>query len=208
MDTLRAGRAGRAPALASQRYWRSGLVAVSVATGGWGLLYAAYRGYYGLGGTAGMFGSPVSEDQWRTVNLAGAAMLLVVALLPLAALPLWRHRGPRHVLLGLCWVLAVGFVMHALVSDAQRVLSLADLIDLHYPFFTAIDKHAADIQDLVFNETWFLAEGLLWGILALMVLGPSPARRWWVGTAAVATAALTATGLLSALHVIGRAVIF
>ena len=71
-----------------------------------------------------------------------------------------------------------------------------------------IDKHASDVQDLVFNETWFLAEGLLWGILALMVLGPSPARRWWAGTAIAATAALTATGLLSALHVIGRIVIF
>lgn len=208
MDTKLAGPAGRVPSTASQRHWRPGLVAVTLATSGWGLLYAVYRGYYGFGGTAGMFGSPTSEAQWRAVNLAGAAILLVVAVLPVAALPLWRRARFRRVLLGMCWVLAVGFVMHALVADAQRVLSLAGVVDVHYPFFTVVDKHAADIQDLVFNETWFLAEGLLWGVLALMILGPAPARRWWVGTATAATAALTATGLLSALHVIGRTVIF
>ena len=186
----------------------AGLVAVSLVTGGCGLVYAAYRGYYGLGGTAGMFGTPVSPAQWRAVNLAAAALLLAVALLPVAALPLWPRRWPRRTLLASCWVLTVGFVMHALVSDIQRVLSLAGVVQLRYPFFAAIDKHAADIQDLMFNETWFLAEGLLWAVLALMVLGPSPTRRWWAGTAIGATAALTATGLLSTLHVIGRVIVF
>lgn len=184
------------------------LVAMSLVTSGCGLVYAAYRGYYGLGGTVGMFGAPASPVQWRAVNLAAAGMLLAVAVLPVAALPLWPRRWPRRVLLASCWVLAVGFVMHAMVSDIQRVLSLVGVVHLNYPFFTAIDKHAADIQDLMFNETWFLIEGLLWAVLALLVLGPSPARRWWAGTAIVATAALTATGLLSTLHVIGRIVIF
>jgi hypothetical protein len=40
-------------------------------------------------------------------------------------------------------VLAVGFVMHALVSDIQRVLSLVGVAHLRYPFFAAIDMHAA-----------------------------------------------------------------
>jgi hypothetical protein len=186
----------------------SGLVAISLVTGGCGLVYAAYRGYYGLGGAAGMFGRPASIAQWRAINLAAAAMLLAVALLPMAALPLWPRRRPRRVLLAASWVLTVGFVMHALISDTQRVLSLAGVVHLHYPFFAAIDTHAAGIQDLVFNETWFLAEGLLWALLALRVLGPSPARRWWGGTAIAATATLTATGLLSTLHFIGRIVIF
>jgi hypothetical protein len=177
-------------------------------TGGCGLLYAVYRGYYGLGGTAGMFGTPASPAQFRAVNLVAAAMLLAIAVLPVAALPLWPRRWPRRILLASCWVLAVGFVMHGLVSDTQRVLSLAGVVHLHYPFFAAIDKHAADIQDLVFNETWFLAEGLLWGVLALTVLGPSPLRRRWAGAAIAAIAALTATGVLSTLHVIGRIVIF
>lgn len=206
--TEHAGGTVRAPQAGPRWHRPPGLVAISVVTGGCGLVYAAYRGYYGLGGTAGMFGTPASPAQWRAVNLVGAAMLLAVALLPVAALPLWKRRWPRRVLLASGWVLAVGFVMHALVSDTQRVLSLAGVVHLRYPFFTAIDTHAADIQDLVFNETWFLAEGLLWAALALRVLGPSPARRWWAGTAFVATAALTATGVLSTLHVIGRIVIF
>jgi hypothetical protein len=64
------------------------LLAVSLVAAGWGLWYALYRGYYGLGGTVGMIGTHTSETEWR----------------------------------------------------------------------------AADIQDLAFNETWFLAEGILWGV--------------------------------------------
>ncbi len=37
----------------------------------------------------------------------------------------WRRPRLRRVLLVLCWVLAVGCVTHALIEDAQRVLSLA-----------------------------------------------------------------------------------
>jgi len=202
------GGAVQVPLAGPRRHRPPRVVTIGLVTGGCGLVYAAYRGYYALGGTAGMFGTPASPAQWRAVNLAAAVMLLAVAVLPVAALPLWQRRWPRRFLLAACWVLAVGFVMHALVSDIQRVLSLAGVVHLRYPFFTAIDKHAADIQDLIFNETWFLAEGLLWAVLALLALGPSPARRWWAGTAIAATTALTATGLLSTLHVIGRIVIF
>ena len=63
------------------------LVTVSVITAGWALWYAIYRAYYGFGGTVGMFGTPVSEAQWRGINLAGAALLLGVAVLPVAVLP-------------------------------------------------------------------------------------------------------------------------
>lgn len=79
-------------------------VAVSLVTSGWGLLYALYRGYYGLGGTAGMVGEPASQAQWRAINLAAAAVLLAAVVLPVAALPVWR----RPVLVGVCWVAAVG----------------------------------------------------------------------------------------------------
>jgi hypothetical protein len=177
---------------------------------GWGLLYALYRGYYGLGGTAGMFGTPSAEAQWRAINLAGAAVLLVIALLPVAALPLWRHPRCRRVLLALCWVLAVGFVTHALIMDGQRVLSLAGVLHIRYPasLWVTVDTRAADIQDLAFNETWFLAEGLLWGSLALMALGKSRARRWWTGTALAAIAVLTSIGMFSAVGLVGRAVVF
>jgi hypothetical protein len=55
---------------------------------GWALLYAAYRSYYALGGTVGMFGTPVSMSQWRLINAVGAAIILVLAVLPVATLPL------------------------------------------------------------------------------------------------------------------------
>jgi len=63
---------------------------MSLITAGWAFWYAIYRAYYGFGGTVGMFGTPVSEAQWRGINLAGAALLLGVAVLPVAVLPLWR----------------------------------------------------------------------------------------------------------------------
>lgn len=57
-------------------------------------------------------------------------------------------------------------------------------------------------------ETWFLAEGLLWGVLARLSLGRSPARRWWTGTAVAAIAALTALGLLTTFDVTGKVIMF
>lgn len=113
----------------------------------------------------------------------------------------------RLVLLGLCWALAVGFITHGLIQDIQRVLSLAGVLDLNYPIFTSVDKRTADIQDLVFNETWFLIEGVLWGMLGWINLGPSRARRWWIGSGLAAIAVLTSVGLLSAFGVIGKIII-
>jgi len=57
---------------------------------GWALLYAAYRLYYALGGTVGMFGTPVSMSQWRLINAVGAAIILILAVLPVATLPSCR----------------------------------------------------------------------------------------------------------------------
>jgi hypothetical protein len=180
---------------------------VSLITGGWGLVYAVYRGYYAFGGTAGMFGTPTSETDWRAINLAAAALLLVVALLPVAVLPLWQWPRARPVLLAVCWVLAVGFTMHGLVDDVERVLSLTGTLHIHYPFFARVNRQAADVQDLVFNETWFLSEGILWGILGWKGLGRSPGRRRWIVTALTAIAVLTVIGLLSAFGVIGKLII-
>jgi hypothetical protein len=182
-------------------------VTISLVASGSAFLYALYRGYYGLGGTVGMFGTPASSAQWRAVNLAGAAVLLVIALLPIAALPLWPRPGLRPVLLALCWLLAVGFVTHAVIDDIQRVLSLAGVLQIDYPLFTTVNRRAADIQDLVFNETWFLAEGLLWGALAWISLGRSSARRWWIGTALAAIAVLTLIGMLSVFGIIGKFIV-
>ena len=62
---------------------------------GWALLYAAYRLYYALGGTVGMFGTPVSMSQWRLINAVGAAIIFILAVLPVATLPLGQHRRAR-----------------------------------------------------------------------------------------------------------------
>jgi hypothetical protein len=113
----------------------------------------------------------------------------------------------RPILLGLCWLLAVGFTMHALVDDIERVLSLAGVLQLDYPLFTTVNRRVADLQDLLFNETWFLVEGVLWGVLGWMNLRPSPARRWWLGTAVAAVLVLTGIGLLSGFGLIGKFII-
>lgn len=185
----------------------SRVLTVSLITAVWCLWYAIYRAYYGLGGTVGMFAVPKSVSQWRAINLAGAAILLVIAVLPVGVLPLWKKPRVRPILLGLCWLLAVGFIMHALIDDIQRVLSLAGLLHIEYPYYITVDRRVADIQDLVFNETWFLIEGVLWGILGWINLRPSPARRWWIGTAIAAIAVLTCIGLLAAFGVIGKIIV-
>jgi hypothetical protein len=174
---------------------------------GWALLYAAYRGYYALGGTVGMFGTPVSMSQWRLINAVGAAIILILAVLPVATLPLWQRRQARLVLLGLCWVIAVGCVMHALVDATARILSLAGMLHMDFPFFASIDRRESDLQDLLLNEPWFLVEGLLWGVLGWSRLASARSRRLWVASGVVATIALTVIGVLSTVGIIGRFIV-
>ena len=70
-----------------------------------------------------------------------------------------------------------------------------------------IDHRAADLQDLFFNEPWFLVEGLGFGALGWIVLGSGRRRRWWVGTAITAISVLTVIGMLSATGVILKTII-
>ncbi len=173
----------------------------------WALAYAAYRAYYALGGTFGMFGTPVSMHQWRVVNGAGAAVILLGALLPIAIIPLWRRERTRRILLAFCWVVAVGCVMHAMIDDVQRLLSLAGLLHLDLPFWTTTNSREADLQDLLFNEPWFLVEGLLWGALGWFELRSVRARTLWLATGLVAVAIMTTIGMLSAFGVIGTFIV-
>ncbi len=177
---------------------------------GWALFYAAYRGYYALGGTVGMFGVPVDDGTWRLVNASAVVPLLGAAVLPVVALRVWHRRTWRRVLLGVGWVIAVGCVMHGIIDEVTHLLSLAGRLELTYPagFWVTVDRHAANLQDLLFNEPWFIGEGLLWAAIAWWVLGPGRERRAWMGSAAVAVVALVAIGLLSAFGVMGRFVVF
>lgn len=186
------------------------LVRLSAAAAIWGLWYAVYRGYYAAGGTAFLTGTirAGSQSQFQAINLAGALVIAVAAVLPLAALPFWSRSWGRRVLLVLCWVVAVGCCMHALVDILERILSLAGVIDIDYPdLWASIDRRRTDLQDLFFNEPWFLLEGLAYGALGWTALGPGRTRRRWTATGAVAIAALTALGALTVLGVIGKAVV-
>jgi hypothetical protein len=185
------------------------LTRLSLAAAVCALGYALYRAYYGVGGTLGMIGVPRSDEQWRAINLVAAALILGAGVLPLVALKLWHATGPRRILLGAAWIIAVACIGHALINDILRVASLAGLYDVSYPpdFWVSVDRTAADLQDLLFNETWFLVEGLLWATIASTVLGPSAARRWWITTMSVAVVVATVAGLLSAFGVIGRVVV-
>jgi hypothetical protein len=152
------------------------------------------------------FGEPASDTQWRAINLVAAALLLVAAVLPLIALPLWRIPWPRRILLVVAWLIAVACIGHALIDDILRVLSLAGWYDVFYPpdVWISVDRQAADLQDLVFNETWFFLEGALWLAIAWTVLGPGSIRRWWAASAIVAIGIATVIGLASAF---GRVVV-
>lgn len=171
----------------------------------WALGYALYRAYYALGGTFGMFGTPVLLEQFRRINAIAAVMLFVTALLPLALVNAWDSRRARPFLLALSWVIAVGCVSHASIGLVQRVASLTGVLTISYPFWRVIDTRQADLQALFFNEPWFLIQGLAWAAIAWGgALRVSPRRWWWIGSALAATAVLTVVGLLSAFGVIGQ----
>jgi hypothetical protein len=174
---------------------------------GWALLYAAYRGYYALGGTFGMFGTPVSDAKWRFINGVAAILLILAAALAAISPRLFQLPRARTVLIGVGWIITVGCVMHALVDEATRFLSLAGVLHLELPFFTTIDRRAADLQDIFLNEPWFFVEGVLWGALCWRELKSATHRRSFLLSALVAIVVLTVIGILSAIGVIGRFII-
>lgn len=125
---------------------------VSRATALWTLGYALYRAYYAAGGTVGMHGTPTSYSAWRRVNAIGSVLLFATAALAILFASAWAHRRARPALLAFCWIAAVGCVSHALIDIGQRIASLSGLLTIDYPFWRTIDRRAADLQDLFFNE--------------------------------------------------------
>jgi hypothetical protein len=174
----------------------------------WALGYALYRGYYALGGTWGMLGTPNSHDQWIRINAIAAGMLLAAAVAPLAFLPAWQRPRARPIMLVIAWIVCVACVSHATIAIPTRVLSLAGALTIDYPFWETIDAREADLQDLFFNEPWFLVEGLLWAEIAwLGALQEAKHRTWWLGTAVLAILGATALGLLASFGAIERVII-
>ena len=52
----------------------------------WAAIYAFYRGYYAVGGTAGTLGVPVSESEFRYINAVAAVALTGTAVMPVLLL--------------------------------------------------------------------------------------------------------------------------
>jgi hypothetical protein len=176
---------------------------VAVALAVWAAWYAAYRFYYAFGGHVGMIGHPSRAQDFRRDNLVGGAIILLAALLPSIAVSAWRHRRVRRLVPVVGWVAAVGCWMHALTLMTLRALSLTGVHPIHYPpgLWLSIDRRKADLQDVLFNEPWFLVEGCLWALFALTALQP-PSRRRWRRSAVGACALAAAIGLLSGLGAI------
>ena len=173
----------------------------------WTLGYGLYRAYYAAGGTIGMHGTPHSFAQWRRINAIGSVLLLSTAALAILFARAWTHRRARPFLLAFCWIATVACVSHALIDIGQRVASSSGLLTIDYPFWRTIDRRTADLQDLLFNEPWFLIEGVLWGAIAWTgALRASPRRRWWIASAIAAMIVSTAVGLLTAFGAIGRVI--
>jgi hypothetical protein len=174
---------------------------IAIALAVWGLGYACYRAYYAAGGEVGMFGVPMSAAQFRAVNAVGAGIILIGALLPLLLVRAASWRSATSVL---AWIVGVGCCMHAFVDGTLRLLSLTGvhLTELPADLWQSFDRRAADLQDLMLNEPWFLIEGVLWIALGVASTRPSR-RRTWLVSAAAAGILLTVVGVLSGLDVIG-----
>jgi len=184
------------------------LAAASRVAAAWALGYALYRGYYALGGTWGILGTPVSHAQWIRINAIAAGMLLAAAVAPIAFLRAWHMRTMRPFLLVVAWLVSVACVSHATIAMTTRVLSLTGMLEIDYPFWETIDTRKADLQDLFFNEPWFLVEGLLWAAIAWFgALRASHRRGWWIGSALGATMLMTALGLLTSFGVIEAVIV-
>jgi len=177
------------------RYRRTLLLILAL----WGFGYACYRAYYAAGGTFGIIGHPVSATQYRTVNAIGAVVILFAAIVPPVAVRVFPRAVP---VLG--WIVGVGCCMHAFVDGALRVFSVSGVHPTQLPasVWLSFDRRAADLQDLLLNEPWFLVEGLLWAALGLAFVSASR-RRPWLISATVVCLLLTVVGVLSGLGVIG-----
>jgi hypothetical protein len=170
---------------------------------GWSLAYASYRAYYAAGGRFAVTGHPVSQAQFQQVNAVGAGIIVICSVAgPLVMVRVGLLR--RRLLPVAGWAGAVGCCMHALVDTTLRIFSLTGVHPTQLPasFWRSYDRHGSDLQDLLFNEPWFLVNGLLWGALTLTVV-PAARARWWLTSAVLVVAPLSTYGVLRGLDVIG-----
>lgn len=174
---------------------------IAVVLGSTSLGYAAYRGYYALGGQIGTIGTPVSQSRFEQANAIGAVIVGLAGILPMVAV---RVPALGRTLPVLGWIGGVGCSMHAAVNMTLRVLSLTGVHPTRLPasFWADYDRRRSDLQDLFLNEPWFLLTGLLWATLGAAYVRRDR-RSAWAWSAVTAALALTVVGVLSGLDVIG-----
>ncbi len=178
---------------------------VAVVLALWAGWYAAYRLYYAFGGQAGMIGEPRSPAQFREINLVGGVVILIAALAPPIMALAWPRRRVRKLVVVAGWLGLVGCCTHAITDEILRVFSLtgAHPTRLSPQFWLSVDRHKADLQDILLNEPWFFIEGCLWGVFAL-IAAPGYARRKWLRSALIACALASTFGVLSGVGAIPR----
>lgn len=184
------------------------LLRLSVAACSWGALYGVYRLYYGLGGTGFIPGELSSAATFRYINLFAAAVMLVLAVLPIVMYRVRNSARWKHWVLIVCWLVAVACCSHALIDIVQRILSLTGHLQIHYPssIWYTVNYKEADLQDLFGNEPWFLIEGLLFAAIGWWN-APTIAHRKWAYTLLGAIGVSTAIGILVSVGAIDGMVI-
>lgn len=184
------------------------LLRLSVAACLWGALYGVYRLYYGLGGTGFIPGELSSAATFRYINLFAAAVMLVLAVLPIVMHQARNSARWKLLVLIVCWLVAVACCSHALIDIVQRILSLTGHLQIQYPssIWHTVNYKEADLQDLFGNEPWFLIEGLLFAAIGWRNV-PKGAHRKWMYILLGAVGVSTIIGILVAVGAIGRTVI-
>ena len=184
------------------------LLRLSIAASIWGALYAVYRLYYGLGGMSFIPGELSSAATFRSTNLVAVAVMLVLALLPLAMYRVKNSAKWKFWVVIVCWLVAVACCSHALIDITQRILSLTGQLQIQYPssIWHSVNYKEADLQDLFGNEPWFLIEGLLFAAIGWWSI-PKGKHRIWALTLLGAVGVSTVVGILVAVGFIGRTVI-
>jgi hypothetical protein len=175
----------------------------------WATWYALYRAYYALGGMGFLFGTIAEPSVFRRVNALGAAVIFILAFLPLVVLKLWNSEKWHRFALAVCWLIAVAACAHAFIDMTQRILSLSGHLHVQYDMkvWQSINYHKSDLQDLLFNEPWFLVEGLLFAMIGWKNMPSRPRRLQWIISVGLLVAVMSIIGILSATGVIGKLII-
>jgi hypothetical protein len=162
---------------------RDGFRLASVALLVWSALYALPHLYWGLGGTSGfsvLKPSASKIEGWEAANLVAFVLIAGTGFVgfgleaarqrPRLRLILWTIAGTGCAIAG----------AHGAYGIVFRASAVAGLRDIDgEPFDT--DAHGWVLWDLLAIEPWFLAEGILLGLVGCLALRTGTGRTRWLG---------------------------